>query len=156
MQTARECTNLSKTNKIIPIPKVEESVEDLLKGKQVKVTKPPKKKETRGRPRKKTKPTWQPKVYSASLIAQGINAGLLAFFNATMLKQNPIKKDEIMVGEASAYLMDYYGLTPDHPIIVFAVATGLFGKTVIDHSAQIVRKKKKQAGIPKERTEKVA
>ena len=148
---------MSQTSKKIDIPPVKETPEQLLaKVPKVSVTKP-KKKETRGRPRKKAKPKWgKGTQYSDHLIAKGINVALLAFVNTVMVKENPLKEDDSMVGEASVYLMDYYGLTPDHPIAIFMVATGLFTKKVIDHKLQTAKAKKKLAGIPKERTEKVA
>lgn len=145
-------TNLSKK---IKIPKVDETAGQLLakatKDKKIGITKP-KKKETRGRPRKKVKPTWQPKKYREHVIANGINK-FLTFLANKMVPENPLSEQECEIGEAILYTVDYYGITPDHPLVILTFATGSYIGTYFSHKSKI--KKKKESVIPKERTEKV-
>lgn len=148
----------NKVSKGIPIdPKIitieeSETVKDLLK--RAKATKPEKtekkKKETRGRPKKVKKPTsYDPKAYEQNLIAKTLDSFLIRLGNGLLgiAKKMPLTEKEkltnedIMIGEAICYTMDYYGIGIDHPIFVMILAVGAFSWTLFDKTQELKEQK---------------
>jgi len=84
----------------------------------------PKKKETRGRPKKKKLPVWNKKTYSNHPLAQSLNGMVTAIINKTALKNaEKLKPEEIEIGEAIAYTVEYYGMDwIDHPLAIMVFA----------------------------------
>ena len=87
--------------------------------------KPKKKKETRGRPRKKVKPTYTKTKYSNNPVAQAINQATCGVINKSALKEasEKLKPEEIEMGEAIVFLLDYYSGILLHPAMVVVSAS---------------------------------
>ena len=128
---------------------LETEAEQLIKTttiKPVKTTEPEKPK--RGRPPKKAKATWDKAKYSDNVIAKTINDLVRTILNKTITKEDQIKPEEIELGEATVYALDYYleDIPLTHPVMVLLFASISLGIIVIN-------KKKKKSTAPIEEQE---
>lgn len=140
---------MTPTNESTSVSNVKDStkkseVEGLLKRTEVSPpivpTKP--KKETRGRKKKKVKPTYTKNKYSTHPVAQVINKATCGIINKSALKDSTdkLKPQEIELGEATVYLLDYYSDMLMHPAMIVVSAGVGVGIATLAKMQKIPRK----------------
>jgi hypothetical protein len=141
-----EKSSMSKPEK--PDKPQTDEVQELIKGTKIEPSAIPSEPEKakRGRPPKKTKPQWNAGEYAKNPIATTINDTIRTTLNKTILKDDPIKPEEIQIGEAIAYTLDYYleDIPITHPIFVMVFVTAALILTIINKKAEKPKKGKEQ------------
>lgn len=130
MSSPKKPSEKTQKIKIPDTKKAKDETEKLLeKAKIVSEKTEEKPKKRRGRPPKRKKPrTYDAEKYKDSLIAKMTNNALIWVGNKSLEPlpdSEKLTEKDCEIGEAVCYLMDYYGVTLDHPLmIVFFAVTG--------------------------------
>ena len=111
-----------------------------------------KKKETRGRKKKRVKPTYTKAKYAGHPVAKVINEATCGVINKSALKEAPekLKPEEIELGEATVFILDYYSDMLLHPIMVVVSAGVGVGIATYNKMQKIPRKTDEQKRMEKE------
>lgn len=111
-----------------------------------------KKKETRGRKKKRVRPTYTKTKYTSHPVAQVINEAICGIINKSALKESPdkLKKEEIELGEAIVFTLDYYSDMMLHPVMVVVSAGVGVGVVTYNKMQKIPRKTDETRRLEKE------
>ena len=111
-----------------------------------------KKGETRGRKKKRVKPTYTKSKYTSHPVAQVMNKALCGVINKSALKDSPDKlaPNEIEVGEATVYLLDYYSDMLMHPVMILVSACVGMGMVTYNKMQKTPTKTDEQKRLEKE------
>lgn len=129
-----------------------EKIEALLGKTEVSPTEKPKKVETRGRKKKVKKPVYTKTKYSENPMAKALNGIVIGIANKSILKdaKEKLTKDDVEIGEATIYLVDYYGASVlGHPIFVLISAFVGLGMVTFEKIKTVPRKTEEREQIKK-------